>query len=87
MERREAQHPYVTGVRAPGAGLATPTPKPARAGTPAPAHDRVLASPHARALATARGIDLESMTGSGPGGAVLAAAIFHFAWLGVQPAG
>ena len=41
--------------------------------TPAPIPMRTLASPKARRLATERGIELSTLTGSGPDGAVLAA--------------
>lgn len=41
-------------------------------GGPAPSSRRRLASPKARRLARERGIDLERVTGSGPGGAIVA---------------
>lgn len=49
----------------------TPAPTPRPAPAPAVAGGRVLASPAARRLAAERGVDLATLTGSGPGGAVL----------------
>ena len=47
--------------------------QPAAAAPAAPDGDRHRASPYARRLAAERGLDLEQVTGSGPGGAVVAA--------------
>jgi pyruvate dehydrogenase E2 component (dihydrolipoamide acetyltransferase) len=61
---------------APAPDVRTPAPPPAPAPTPAPAPvsgDRVPASPLARRLAAQQGIDLGSVSGSGPGGAVIEA--------------
>ena len=52
---------------APTAGAAASPPTP----SPAAAKDRVLASPLARRLAKAAGIDLASIQGSGPGGRII----------------
>ena len=48
---------------------------PAPAAAPQPAGDRVKASPLARRLAEAKGIDLSTLTGSGPGGRIVKADI------------
>jgi pyruvate dehydrogenase E2 component (dihydrolipoamide acetyltransferase) len=48
-----------------------PTPEPAPA--PASDHERVKASPLARRIAQQRGIELRSLTGSGPGGRIVKA--------------
>ncbi len=66
-----------------GAGQpATEAPAPAPAPTPAPAAaaapsadsgDRIKASPLARRLAQAKGLDLSTLTGSGPGGRIVKA--------------
>jgi len=50
-----------------------PAPAPAPAPKPAETGDRVKASPLARRLAEAQGIDLASLTGSGPGGRIVKA--------------
>jgi pyruvate dehydrogenase E2 component (dihydrolipoamide acetyltransferase) len=57
-------------------GPAVPAPAPARRPVPAPAPtsgDRVPASPLARRIAAEHGIDLRTVSGSGPGGAVIEA--------------
>ena len=57
-------------------GGETPPAPPAPAATPAPRHDtddRIKASPLARRLAEAQGIDLSSLKGSGPGGRIVRA--------------
>jgi pyruvate dehydrogenase E2 component (dihydrolipoamide acetyltransferase) len=51
---------------------AEPAPAPASAPAPAPG-DRIPASPLARRLAAEQGIDLRSLSGTGPGGAVIEA--------------
>ena len=57
-------------IVAPGEAAAGPTP----AAAPAPAAARLTAaSPKARRLAVARGLDVAALRGSGPGGSVLAA--------------
>jgi len=48
-----------------------PTPAPVPAPMPATAGDRVIASPLAKRLATAKGIDLANITGSGPKGRIV----------------
>ena len=53
------------------AKAAAPAPKPAAA--PAPSGDRVKASPLAKRLAAAQGIDLAQVSGSGPGGRIVKA--------------
>jgi pyruvate dehydrogenase E2 component (dihydrolipoamide acetyltransferase) len=62
--------PTTARVDAPGPTAPAPTPPPTPAPTPG---DRVPASPLARRLASERGIDLRSVSGSGPGGAVVEA--------------
>jgi pyruvate dehydrogenase E2 component (dihydrolipoamide acetyltransferase) len=66
-------------TEAPKAEAPAPAPAPAPASTPAPAPapksdgDRVKASPLARRLAEAQGIDLGALQGSGPGGRIVKA--------------
>jgi len=59
-----------------GRHASRPAPAPDRSDTPAaspgPTGDRPLLSPRARRLAKERGVDLRGVSGSGPGGAVLA---------------
>ncbi|KAE9553063.1 hypothetical protein FO519_003743 [Halicephalobus sp. NKZ332] len=50
-----------------------PTPQKAPASAPAASGDRVVASPFAKKLASEQGLDLNSISGSGPGGRILAA--------------
>jgi pyruvate dehydrogenase E2 component (dihydrolipoamide acetyltransferase) len=64
--------PTTARVDAPGPTAPTPTPTPPPTPAPTPG-DRVPASPLARRLASERGIDLRSVSGSGPGGAVVEA--------------
>jgi pyruvate dehydrogenase E2 component (dihydrolipoamide acetyltransferase) len=54
---------------APAASVATPAPSPA----PAASGDRVKASPLARRVAAEKGVDLASVTGSGPNGRIVRA--------------
>ena len=55
------------------APVETPPAAPAPAATPRKDGDRIKASPLARRLAEAQGIDLSSLTGSGPGGRIVRA--------------
>jgi len=48
-----------------------PTPAPAPAAAPAASGDRIKASPLAKRLAAERGIDLSTVTGTGPGGRIV----------------
>lgn len=62
---------------APGGGRASPSPPAGSAGADpkagaAPAGGRVLASPNARRVAAGLGVDLASVTGTGPGGRIVA---------------
>ncbi|XP_072026867.1 dihydrolipoyllysine-residue acetyltransferase component of pyruvate dehydrogenase complex, mitochondrial-like [Amphiura filiformis] len=52
-----------------------PTPTPAAAAPSVPAGERVIASPLAKKLASEKGIDIEDVIGSGPGGRVTKADI------------
>ncbi len=52
------------------AAPASPEPSPAPASAPAPASDGPAATPSARKLAEANGIDLATLQGSGPGGKI-----------------
>jgi pyruvate dehydrogenase E2 component (dihydrolipoamide acetyltransferase) len=63
-----------TPPAAPAAPATRPAPSAplAAAAAPAPASPRVAASPHARRIARERGIDLATLAGSGPHGAVQA---------------
>ena len=61
---------------APATPAVTPSPPAAAAAPPSPSRgegDRVKASPLARRLAEAQGIDLATLTGSGPGGRIVRA--------------
>ena len=55
------------------AAAPAPTPAPAPAATPAASGDRIKASPLAKRLAAEQGIDLKSVTGTGPGGRIVKA--------------
>jgi pyruvate dehydrogenase E2 component (dihydrolipoamide acetyltransferase) len=76
-----AAAPAPAPAPAPKQETAAPTPAPAPASTPAPAAppqasgDRVKASPLARRLAEAKGVDLGALQGSGPGGRIVKADI------------
>ncbi|MBO9698025.1 MAG: pyruvate dehydrogenase complex dihydrolipoamide acetyltransferase [Sphingopyxis sp.] len=50
-----------------------PTPVPAPAAVPAASGDRIKASPLAKRLAAEQGIDLKTLTGTGPGGRIVKA--------------
>jgi pyruvate dehydrogenase E2 component (dihydrolipoamide acetyltransferase) len=50
-----------------------PAPKPAPVPAPAPDGDRIIASPLAKRIAEQQGIDLASLTGSGPNGRIVKA--------------
>ncbi|MEI4507964.1 pyruvate dehydrogenase complex dihydrolipoamide acetyltransferase [Sphingopyxis sp. CCNWLW253] len=63
-----------TEAPAPAAASApTPAPAPAPAAAPAASGDRIKASPLAKRLAAEQGIDLKSLTGTGPGGRIVKA--------------
>jgi pyruvate dehydrogenase E2 component (dihydrolipoamide acetyltransferase) len=63
-----------TEASAPAAAPApTPAPAPAPAAAPAASGDRIKASPLAKRLAAEQGIDLKSLTGTGPGGRIVKA--------------
>ncbi|MBE1525889.1 pyruvate dehydrogenase E2 component (dihydrolipoamide acetyltransferase) [Sphingopyxis sp. OAS728] len=55
------------------AAAPAPTPAPAPAAVPAASGDRIKASPLAKRLAAEQGIDLKSLTGTGPGGRIVKA--------------
>jgi len=55
------------------AAAPAPTPAPAPAAAPAVSGDRIKASPLAKRLAAEQGIDLKSLTGTGPGGRIVKA--------------
>tara|TARA_R110002072_G_scaffold81148_10_gene185894 strand:+ start:15646 stop:16983 length:1338 start_codon:yes stop_codon:yes gene_type:complete len=52
---------------------AKPEPKPASEAAPKPSGDRIIASPLAKRIAEQQGIDLASVTGSGPNGRIVKA--------------
>src|SRR5262245_2033269 len=70
-----AAAPAVTPAPAPAAAAAksapAPTPAPAATATPPPKPGTILASPLAKSLAIELGIDLRTVTGSGPGGRIV----------------
>jgi len=72
-----APPPKVEEPKVEAAALAAPLPSAAVVAPPSPARgegqDRVKASPLARRLAEAQGIDLSTLTGSGPGGRIVRA--------------
>jgi pyruvate dehydrogenase E2 component (dihydrolipoyllysine-residue acetyltransferase) len=70
---REAEAPTAAAVVGDGRGVAAP-----------PRRERRLASPKARRLAQARGVDIEALAGTGPNGAVVAADVEGLA--GIAPA-
>lgn len=67
-----APAPDAPGVLAPPHGVGSPVTASPALSPPRPPSGRVPASPKARRLAKERGIDLASVVGSGPAGAVLA---------------
>ncbi len=74
-EAESAASPAESAPAAPAAAPATAAPRvslPA-GGTPAPRPQGRAATPYARAIAGARGIDLSGVGGSGPGGVIVAA--------------
>ena len=88
VEGEEAAPPAAAPAPAPAAAQATPAPEPAAkpapkaeeapapapvAQSPAPAGDRVNASPLARRLAQAKGVDLTTVKGTGPNGRIVKA--------------
>src|SRR5688572_17212990 len=62
-------------AEAPAPKADAPKPAPAPAAQPSAGGDRVKASPLARRLAEAQGVDLAGLTGSGPGGRIVKADI------------
>jgi pyruvate dehydrogenase E2 component (dihydrolipoamide acetyltransferase) len=67
-----SQHPTAEGGAPPAAAAAKPAAAPAASpAMPAGAGGRVKASPVARAMAKAHGVDLNAIPGSGPGGRVV----------------
>ncbi len=60
-------------AKAAPAPVAAPTAAPAPAATPAAEGDRVKASPLARRIAEAKGVDLSALSGSGPNGRIVKA--------------
>jgi len=73
LEKLAAQHPVAeTGAPAPGVAAAKPAAA-AEVGAPAATGGRVKASPVARVMAKAHGIDLGRIAGSGPAGRVVRA--------------
>jgi len=56
----------------------TPTPAPASAPAPASSGDRIIASPLAKRIAADKGIDLASVSGSGPKGRIIKADVENF---------
>jgi pyruvate dehydrogenase E2 component (dihydrolipoamide acetyltransferase) len=62
-----------TGLAEPAAGSPAAAPAAAVGESPSPSEGRKLVSPKARRLAQAAGIDLDTIAGSGPNGAVVAA--------------
>jgi pyruvate/2-oxoglutarate dehydrogenase complex dihydrolipoamide acyltransferase (E2) component len=67
-----SQHPTAEGGAPPAAAAAKPAVAPAASpAMPAGAGGRVKASPVARAMAKAHGVDLNAIPGSGPGGRVV----------------
>ena len=60
-------------AKAAPAPVAAPTAAPAPAATPAADGDRVKASPLARRIAEAKGVDLSALSGSGPNGRIVKA--------------
>ncbi|HEV2600010.1 pyruvate dehydrogenase complex dihydrolipoamide acetyltransferase [Sphingopyxis sp.] len=74
----KAEAPAPAPTPAPAAAPATaaapaPAPAPAPAAAPAASGERIKASPLAKRLATEQGIDLKTLTGTGPGGRIVKA--------------
>jgi pyruvate dehydrogenase E2 component (dihydrolipoamide acetyltransferase) len=74
-EEPKKEEPKVEAAPPPKGGGETPAaaPMPAAPAPKADAGDRIKASPLARRLAEAQGIDLSTLTGSGPGGRIVRA--------------
>lgn len=71
--RKGGANPPAAATTAPAptpAPVATPAPVPAPAPAPTPAHVAVLAKPPVRKLAKDLGVDLSTLTGSGPAGSI-----------------
>jgi pyruvate dehydrogenase E2 component (dihydrolipoamide acetyltransferase) len=75
--------PVVAAAPAPGAAAA-PAPAPAAPTAPAAEGGRMKASPLARSIAAQRGIPLDSVTGSGPGGRIVKRDIESFVGAGAE---
>jgi pyruvate dehydrogenase E2 component (dihydrolipoamide acetyltransferase) len=72
LEKLAAQHPAAVTGAPPAAAAAKPEAAPAeRPAMPAGAGGRVKASPVARVMAKAHGVDLSAIPGSGPGGRIV----------------
>jgi pyruvate dehydrogenase E2 component (dihydrolipoamide acetyltransferase) len=72
LEKLAAQHPAAETGAPPAAAAAKPEATPAeRPAMPAGAGGRVKASPVARVMAKAHGVDLSAIPGSGPGGRIV----------------
>ncbi len=68
----EKAKPSASAAKTPAAAATPATPAPTAAPRPAaPASGRVKASPLARKIATARGVNLSSVTGTGPAGRIV----------------
>lgn len=70
-EKQEAPAP--SPAPAPEAKEKAPAPSPAPASAPKPSGDRIIASPLAKRIAEEKGIDLSTVTGSGPNGRIVKA--------------
>ncbi len=70
-------HEKLKPVPAGAAKAKTHIPAMPHGATPAPRPQKKAATPYARQLAGAHGIDLNSITGSGPGGAIIAADVLN----------
>jgi pyruvate dehydrogenase E2 component (dihydrolipoyllysine-residue acetyltransferase) len=82
-----ATPPALSGTR-PASSVAAPAahPAPAPTATPAVAGGRVLASPLARRIAQEKGLDLNRVSGSGPGGRIVRQDVDRATATGVPPA-
>jgi len=69
----KAETPKADAAPAPSPTPAAPAATPAPASAPAASGDRVKASPLARRVAAERGVDIASVTGSGPNGRIVRA--------------
>jgi len=69
----KADAPKADAAPTPAPAPATPAPTPAPASAPSASGDRVKASPLARRIAAEKGVDIASVTGSGPNGRIVRA--------------